>query len=482
MASISSLGVGSKLDLSGLLKDLENTERQPLLALKAQAASYTTKLSAYGKLQDSLAALKTASSKLGSLDLFQGAKASSSFATVLTASATASAVAGNYAIKVSQLAQAQSLATAGVVDAKAAIGTGAATITIDFGTFTPADVGLGTPASFAVDAGHKPAVVAIDANNNTLEGIRDAVNAAKAGVTASIVNDGSGAPNRLVLTSDATGETSSMKVSVSGSNTDLGTLLSHDPVAGVGLKETAAAQNAKLTVNGLEISSATNTVSESLQGVTLNLVKAGESTLTVARDTASISSAVNALVTAYNGLLSTGKALTAYDPDTKTGSPLTGDSTLRLLQVRIREALISPQVSGSSSDLTVLSDIGVSFQKDGTLSLDSVKLEKALSTNLEGVGKLLAGTATDKAGYGKQLTALTDSLTGKGGSLLVATEGVTDAIKKLDKQYDAMDTRINSTVDRYRAQFTQLDVLMAKMNNTTAYLTAQFDAMNGSKK
>ncbi|MFI5445970.1 flagellar filament capping protein FliD [Polaromonas sp. UC242_47] len=481
MASISSLGVGSNLDLSGLLKSLENSEKQPLLGLKAQADSYTTKLSAYGKLQDALAALKTASTKLGNLDLFQGAKASSSFTTVLTASATSSAVAGNYAIKVSQLAQAHSLATAGQVDPKAAIGTGAGNITIDFGTFTPADAVLGTPASYVLNASRKPVVIAYDASNSSLEGIRDAVNAAKGGVTASIVNDGSGTPNRLVLTSDETGEPSSMKISVSGSNTDLGNFLTHDPLGASAMKETSAAQNAKLTVNGLDISSATNTVSESLQGVTLSLVKAGESTLTVARDTASISTAVNAFITAYNALLSTGKALTAYDPDTKTGSPLTGDSTLRILQVRIREALITPQAAGSSSDLTMLSDIGVSFQKDGTLALDATKLEKALSTNLEGVGKLFGGTATDKAGFGKQLTALTESLTGKGGSLLVATEGLTASIKKLDLQYDAMETRINSTVDRYRAQFTQLDVLMSKMNNTKAYLTSQFDAMNAGK-
>lgn len=480
MASISSLGVGAQLDLSGLLKNLENTERQPLLALKAKAESYTTKLSAYGKLQDSLAALKTASTKLGSLDFFQSVKAASSFATVLTANATTSAVPGTYAINVSQLAQAHSLATTGQVDPKAAIGTGAGTITIDFGTFTPADALLGTPASFAVDATHKPAVINIGANNNSLEGIRDAVNAAKGGVTASIVNDGGGAPNRLVLTSDATGETSSMKISVSGSNADLGTLLTHDPLAGVNLKETAAAKNAKLTVNGLEISSTSNTVKESLQGVTLNLVKAGESTLTVSRDTASITTAINAFVSAYNGLLSTGKSLTAYDTDTKTGSPLTGDTTLRNLQVRIRSTLTSAQ-SGGPSDLTMLSNIGVSFEKDGTLKVDAVKLEKALSTNMDGVGKLFAGTATDTAGYGKQLTALADSFTTKGGSLIVATEGLTASIKDLDKQYDAVENRVTATVDRYRAQFTQLDVLMAKMNNTKAYLTSQFDAMNAGK-
>lgn len=459
MSSISSLGVGSNLELSSLLAQLSTAEKQPLVAMEARAASYTTKLSAYGTLQSAVATLQTASAKLADLSLFQEVKAASSFTTVLTASAGTTAAAGSYAINVSQLAQAQSLAAAGQADATDVIGSG--TINFDFASGVTTNVAVGA--------------------DSTLEGIRDAINAKKdVGVTASIVNDGSGTPFRLVLVSSKTGEASSMKISVTDGTGTLGTLMNHDPLGASTMTETVAAKNAELTVNGLAISSATNTVSESMQGVTLTLVKPGESTLTVARDTASVSSAINAMVASYNSFLSTGAKLTSYDADTQKGSALTGDSTLRNLQVSLRSALTSPQ-GGATGDFTMLSNIGVSFQKDGTLAVDSTKLEAALSTNLDGVAKLFAGSATDTAGYGKQLSALALGFTATGGALKAAADGLTSSIKQMDKQYNAMELRIDATVERYRKQFTQLDIMMSSMNSTTSYLTAQFDAMNSNK-
>jgi flagellar hook-associated protein 2 len=483
MASISSLGVGSKLDLTGLLDQLATAEKQPLLALNARAASYTTKLSAYGKLQSSVGAFQTAAAKLSSLDFFQGVKVSSSFTTVVTANAASNAVVGSHAINITQLAQAQTLASQGQASATATIGSGAATISIGFGTFVPsvvdAGTGLPTTPSFTVNPDKKPASIAIAADSS-LEDIRDAVNAANAGVSASIVNDGSGTPYRLVLVSSDTGEASSMKISVSG-NAAMGTLLDHNPVSPQNMTETAAAKDAKLTVDGLAVTSPTNTVKESMQGVTLTLVKPGDSTLTVSRDTASMTSAINAFVSAYNSLLSTGKELTSYDATTNKGAALMGDSTLRNLQLSLRQALTSPQGGAAPGDLTMLSKIGVSFQKDGTLAVDATKLETALSTNLDGVAKLFAGTATDKAGYGKQLSTLALSFTGSGGPLTAAANGVTTTLKQLEDQYDAMETRVNATVERYRKQFTQLDIMMSSMNSTSNYLTAQFDAMNANK-
>lgn len=457
MASFSSLGVGSGLDLSGLLTQLTTQSKQPLVALEARAKSYTTKLSAYGTLHNSVATLQAAAAKVGNLSLFQGVKAASSFNTIVSASAGTTAAAGTYAINVSQLAQAQSLAMAGQASASTVIGGGII------------DVGIAGSVPTTVVAG------------STLEGIRDAVNANKdAGVTASIVNDGSGTPFRLVLVSSKTGEASSMNISVTGGTGTLESLFNTDPLAGGVMTETVAAQNAKITVNGLEITSDSNTVAESMQGVTLTLVSKGASTLTVSRDTSSATSAINAFVASYNSLLSTGKTLTSYDGDTKTGSALTGDSTLRNLQVQIRGALIAPQ-GGASGGFTMLSNIGVSFQKDGTLAVDATKLDAALSSNMDGVARLFAGTATDTAGYGKQLSALTLSFTATNGALTTAANGVTSSIKQLDEQYDAMSSRIDATVARYKAQFTQLDVMMSSMNSTTNYLTAQFDAMNANK-
>lgn len=459
MASISSLGVGSNLELSSLLAQLTTAEKLPLRALDAKAASYTTKLSAYGTLQNSLGALQSASAKLSSLSLFQGVKAASSFTTVLTASAETTAVAGSYAINVTQLAQAQSLATSGQTSATAAVGSG--TVNFQIGSGGAIDVTIGA--------------------NSTLEGIRDAINASKnVGVTASIVNDGGAKPFRLVLVSSKTGEASSMKITVTG-DVALKTLMNHNTTDPLTMTETAPAKNALLTVNGLPITSATNTVSESLQGVTLTLVKPGDSTLTVARDTSSVASAVNAFVASYNSLLSTGKTLTSYNADSQKGSALTGDSTLRNLQVQLRSALTSPQ-TGTTGDFTMLSNIGVSFQKDGTLAVDSTKLDAALNNNMDGVAKLFAGTATDTAGYGKQLSVLALGFTATGGALTAAADGLTGSLKRLDKQYEAMSTRIDATVARYKAQFTQLDIMMSSMNSTRSYLTAQFDSMNASKK
>ena len=459
MAIISSLGVGSNLDLNGLLTQLTGAERLPLKAIDARAASYTTKLSAYGKLQSSLDNLQTTSAKLANLNLFKGVKADSSFTTVLTGTAEATAVAGSYAINVSQLAQAQSLATTGQASSTASVGSG--TLTFKIGSGSPTDVTVGA--------------------SNSLEGIRDAINATKnLGVSASIVNDGGVTPYRLLLVSSKTGEASKIDITVGGGDAALGALMNNNSVDPKTMTETVTAKNAQLTVNGLAITSATNTVVGSIQGVTLSLVKTGDSTLTVGRDTASALSAINAFANNYNSLLNVGKTLTSFDPTSKKGSALSGDSTLRNLQVQLRSALTSPQ-SGSTGDFTMLSNIGVSFQKDGTLTVDASKLDKALSSNMDGVGKLFAGSATDTAGYGKQLSALALSFTATGGSLKAAAEGLTGSLKQLEKDYAATSTRIDATVARYKAQFTQLDGVMSRMNQTSTYLTAQFASMNSNK-
>jgi flagellar hook-associated protein 2 len=132
--------------------------------------------------------------------------------------------------------------------------------------------------------------------------------------------------------------------------------------------------------------------------------------------------------------------------------------------------------------MKVLNEIGVTFQKDGTLAVDSTKLDKALDTNLAGVSKLFASASDSTAGYGKQIDALVTDLNKTGGSLKVAQDGVTSTIKQLDDQYDAMQTRVDATVARYKAQFTQLDVLINSMNNTKTYLTQQFESMSNSSK
>lgn len=485
MAAVSSLGIGSGLDLNSLLANIKSAEQAPLVALQQQQRSYTSKLSAYGQLSSALSALQTAAAALARPALYTGVKATSSATEVLTASALSTAASGSYALNVTQLTQAQSLAATGVASTTAAIGAGAATtVTLDFGTISGGTLDPATGkyagATFTADGARTATSITIDSSNNTLAGIRDAINASTAmGVTASIVNDGSATPNRLVLTSKQSGETSSMRIAVTG-DAAVSSLLANDPAATQNLQQTAVAQNTKLTVNGIAITSATNTVAGAIQDVTMTVAKVGASTLSVQNDSASVQSAVTGFVNAYNSLQGVAKTLTAFDASSKSGAVLMGDSTLRNIQVRIRSALTSVQPDDGSG-LTMMSQIGISFQKDGTLALDSTKLTAALGSKLSGVANLFSG-AGDVGGYGTQMASLLTGFTDSNGTLTSATKGINTSLDSLGKQYSAMSDRIDATVARYKAQFTQLDVMMSGMSRTSSYLTQQFDALNNTSK
>ncbi len=250
------------------------------------------------------------------------------------------------------LAQAQSLVSTGQVKQDAAIGTG--TIHIDFGAITGGtlDTNTASPtygkysgAGYTANTGSTGFDIKIDSSNNTLQGVRDAINKANAGVTASIINDGSGAPYRLVLNSNNTGATNSMRISVTSSDgtSALSDLVANDPAGTQNMQQTVTAQNAALTVNNIAIQSPSNQVSGAVQGVTLSLAQTGTSNIVVQRDTASIQNGVQAFVTAYNNLQKAASSLSAYDPSTQTASPLTGDGVLRVIQSQIRGVLNTPQ-------------------------------------------------------------------------------------------------------------------------------------------
>jgi flagellar hook-associated protein 2 len=473
MTTVSSLGVGSGLDLNTLLAGLTTAEQVPVTQLTNQQSSYNVKLSAYGTLQSGLSALQAAAAALGTASLFQGVTATSSATGVLTASATATAKSGAYAVNVTQLAQAQSLVATGVASSTAAIGTGASTtVTLQFGAISGGTLASGTytGATFTADATRPATSVTINSSNNTLGGIRDAINANPAmGVTATIVNDGSSTPNRLVLTSTATGAQSSMQITVSG-DAAVSNLLANDPVAIQNMQQTVVGQDAKLTVNGIAVSSASNAVAGAVQGTTMTLATTGSSTLSLANNTASVQAAITTFVTAYNNLQSTENNLSAFNVAAKTQSALTGDATLRNIQTHIRAQLYTPQASGS---LTMLSNIGVSFQTDGTLAIDSVKLTAALSNNMSGVQGLFS-SATGTTGLGAQLSTLITGFSTTGGALQSATDGVNKTLKSLATQIASAQTVADATIARYKLQFNQLDVLMTSMKSTSAYLTAQF--------
>jgi flagellar hook-associated protein 2 len=256
-------------------------------------------------------------------------------------------------------------------------------------------------ATFAQDGTQASAIVTLSAANQSLAGIRDAINKANIGVSASIVSDGSDTPYHLVLTSTKTGETSSMKITVSdasGGAADAGltSLLAYDPAGTQALTQTTAAQSTKLTVNGIAVTSASNSVTGAIQGVSLALGGVGSTSVVISKNTSAVNTGVTAFVKAYNDLNTTIKGLTSYDAETKVGGALLGDSGTLAIQTRLRQQL-GQAVEGLSGKLTTLSQVGISFQKDGSLALDSAKLQKAITENFADIAGLFSaiGTASD---------------------------------------------------------------------------------------
>jgi flagellar hook-associated protein 2 len=257
-----------------------------------------------------------------------------------------------------------------------------------------------TGASFSLDGTQTISTITLDPADQTLAGIRDAINKANMGVTASIVSDGSSSPYHLVLASTKTGANATMKIAVSnsdGSPADpaLANLLSYDPAGTQALQQTSAAQDTLLNVNGIAVQSHTTDVSDAISGVTISAKQTGASSLTVARDTASVTKAINGFVSAYNTLNSTISKLTGYNADSKQSGALQGDFTVRSIQSQLR-AQLGHAVQGLDG-LTTLSQIGVSFQKDGSLAVDTAKLNKAMTSNYSDIAGLFAavGQASD---------------------------------------------------------------------------------------
>lgn len=396
--AVSSIGVGSGLPLDALLTNIMTAESQPLTLMAKKEASYQAKLSAYGNLSGALSTFQAAMATLGKSSTFENLQTTIADKTIFNATATSKAASGTYQVDVTKLAQAQTLTTTGQTSKTALIGSGATTtLTFQFGTISGGTLTNGTyaGATFTQDANQATGTVTINNGDNSLQGIRDAVNAANIGVTATLVSDGSATPDHLIFISNKTGEVSSMKINVSGDATLQG-LLTNDPAGTQTMKQTSIAQNTQLTVNGFFINSATNEVKEAIQGVTLNVAKIGTTSMTIAKDSAAVQTSVNSFVKAYNDLAKTIKSLTAYNAETKTGGLLVGDSTARTVQDQLRKTL-STSLEGLSNSNMSLAQIGVGFQKDGTLAVDSAKLTKALETNYDDIAGLFAtvGKTTD---------------------------------------------------------------------------------------
>lgn len=462
MAGISAAGIGSGLDVSSIISQLMALERRPLQALQREKANQEAQLSAYGTLKSALSSYRSALDALNTASDFRLYKGVSGNEEVFTATASSDAALGTYNIQVTNLAEAHKIRTqAGYAnDAEFNFGT----LTIEFGAETPF-------------------TVTIDDTNNTLQGIRDAINnnADNPGVTASIINDGTN--NYLTLTSNKTGAAHTIKVTVAedgaiaGKTALSGFAYDHrgtaDPSDDTGgMTQIQAFEDAIFTVDGLTVTSGSNTVSGAIQGVTINLLAedtAGAHTLKVERDVEEIRNKVQSFVDAYNELHKTIMNLRKGD--------LAGDSTLLSIESRIRDVINTP-ASIDGVRYSYLSEVGVSIQKDGTMKLDAdtMTLEDALKTDFNGVAELFGN---DPAGFANRLKGLMDQLLAGDNSPIEAREdGINARIDGIDDRISSLEYRLEIIQKRYQAQFSALDSLLGQMQATSNYLAQQLTSLS----
>jgi flagellar hook-associated protein 2 len=471
MASISNLGVGSGLPLATMLDSLQTAEKSALTPISTQQSAYTAKLSAYSTLKSSLTTFQTANTALSSADLFTATTASSS-SSAFTATTSGSTVAGKYAINVTQLAQAQVL-TSGVQSSNSdALG--------------DSSVASRSIAITLKDGTSKS--VTLSSDQTSLTGMRDAINGANAGITATIikVSDGS---FRLSMSANKTGSNNAVaNITVTG-DSKLQGIVGFDSTASSNvMTESVKAQNAQLTVNNVAIENSSNQISDALEGITLNLATTtvGDQTLTITKDTSKASSAITNWVNAYNTLLDQFNTLTKYTKvDTNSGSQdtsngaLLGDSTLRTIETQLKSMLTNAQ---SSSAYKSLGQIGITTDPPtGSLKLDATKVSAALDKDAAGVKEMIVGDGKTTGITTKIGINITSWLSSK-GIVQSATDGVSKTLNNLTALYNTTSDRIDADIARYKTQFTQLDLAISKLNSTSTYLTQQFDTSDSSKK
>ena len=442
--AISAAGVGSGLDVASIISQLMAVERQPLTRLQGQQQSYQSKLSALGQVQSAMSKLQDAATTLAKASTFSATTASAGDTKAFSVTSTASAQTGSYNIEVSQLARAQRTATSATVAPDL---TGGGSLTITLGAGTPKTVNL--------------------ADGGSLQDLRDAINAADAGVSAQIVNNG--AVNQLVISSKETGAANAFKLEGTGALSGF----SFDPAAPAGaMVSVQQAKDAKLSIDGLAITRSSNTVSDAIEGVTLTLAKPtdGETAVTVARDDETAKKAIDNFAQAYNDLNTLIRSQTSYNAATKTAATLNGDASVRSIQGQLRGVFANP-VSGLSG-ATTLGDVGISFKADGSMSVDSTKLATALADPSKKIGELFGGNGTVD-GVAKTLETRIKDMLGTDGLLSARTDGINRSIKSFDSRIAALEVRLVNVQARYTKQFTALDATMSSMSATGTYLSQQ---------
>ncbi|UVO19823.1 flagellar filament capping protein FliD [Stutzerimonas stutzeri] len=477
-------GIGSGLDIDSIVAGMVAAERAPKETQLANLEKKTTtQITAVGALKGAISDFQTALAALNKPELFQARSATSSKSDLVGVTATTTAGAGSYQLEVQSLASSSKVALAAIPN------TAEAPARFTSGTF---EVSLGVPGIPPAPNTTESISVTIDENNNTLAGVRDAINTAgkDMGVSATIVTDEYG--SRLVLSSSKTGAGRDITVTATGVDEPglIGlSALNFTGTSGTGkdARVLTSAQSAELYVDGLKVISETNKVDGAIEGITLDLkaktVANEPLTIAVAEDKAGVKKQIQSFVDSYNKLIGVINAQTKVTSVGEGKAPVTGalvgDATARTLLNTIRNELVNVQGDGA---LRALTDIGITTQKDGTLAIDSAKLDNAMASNF---GEL-SGLFTGDKGLASRLDAKLKPYTETGGILEQRNKAMTETISKIDDQKEALTRRLASLQERLYKQFNAMDLLVGQLSNTSSSLLASLEnlpwAANNSKK
>jgi flagellar hook-associated protein 2 len=478
MATITSTGIGSGLDVNSIVTELMSIEARPLNLLQRSASSLNTRLSAIGSLQSRMSSLRDAANALSSVTLWNQTIATSSNPAAVKVSTASGAASGSYAVTVQQLASQQTVASQAFASAGATVGEG--TLRIELGTWT----GSPTTTGFNPKAGSTAVDIAIGPGETSLEAIRDKVNAAGAGVTAAIINDANGA--RLSLRSTDTGQANAFRVTATeavddGSATTGLSTLGYTATAASPMTRTQTATNAQATINGIQVASASNTLEGVADGLTLTLqqVTTSAAEVKVTPDTESIKKNIESFVSAFNDVANYIREQTKYNADTKVGGTLQGDRLVGSLQSQLR-AIVN-EGSSASGTFERLTDIGIGFTSSGTLSINSGRLSDALG-NLPELRKVLAADGADSAssGFIDRFKDFATSVLGSDGAFESRNKSLKGQLSLNSKSQESMERRLAQTEERLRRQYQALDTAMSQLNGTSAYLTQQLELLSGN--
>ena len=453
MATLQSTGIGSGLDVNGLVTQLVAAERAPKQnQIIKQQTQVAARISAMGSLKGALGAFQSALASLKTTDVFASRSATSSNQEIFTVAATSSATPSSYGIEVTQLAKAHQLTSDAFVDSTTAIGTGLLTFAVGEASFT----------------------INVTDENATLANIRDAINGASdnVGVQAAIVQAADGA--HLVLSSSKTGVANVISVTTSEGDGGL-SALTYAPDDLANYLELKPAQDSIIQIAGYEHRSDSNTVSTAIEGVTLTLLKAEPDTevdLTVKLDRDAPTARINNFVAQYNQLAKTIATLQSYDAATKKAGPLLGDALLRGIESELRNSLVTP-VEGASEGFSTLASLGITTQKDGTLKVDSAKLTAALDANFVAIGELFGSENGLAARLDSKITARLAAT----GEIAARTTTLDQRVKSLSEESVRLDARMAVVQQRYLKQFIALDVMLGQMQQTSSYLTQQLASL-----